>query len=180
MTLVGLTLASQRTPRSLWKFCPENWCESCEFSALPGSCHGKHYKKLDLDSRRCQNQQVHLKFAGFEHEGRAVSCYWRACERDRPPSLSQCLVGPRGSELIWTSVCKMEAPNWSWRSCELVDMQPTVVCAESQNKKCELHDSVKALMPTQSNVTSWTKFMVMSDQTPVKQGDIRFNFTSSI
>ena len=58
-------------------------------------------------------------------------------------------------------------------------MQLTVVCAENQHKKRERHDSVKALMPTQSNATSWTKFMVMSDQKPVEQGDISFNFTSS-
>ena len=31
-------------------------------------------------------------------------------------------------------------------SCELVDMQLTVVCAESQNKRHERHDSVEALI----------------------------------
>ena len=52
-------------------------------------------------------------------------------------------------------------------------MQLTVVCAESQTGGV---NSVETLMPTQSNVISWTKFVVMSNQEPVEQGDISFNF----
>ena len=54
-----------------------------------------------------------------------------------------------GTELVLA-----QAATW-FGSCELVDMQLTVVCAESQNKRRERHDSVETLMPTQSNVTSY-------------------------
>ena len=45
-----------------------------------------------------------------------------------------------GTELVLA-----RAVTW-FGSCELVDMQLTVVCAESQNKRRERHDSVEMLI----------------------------------
>ena len=104
------------------------------------------------------------------------------------PIFSQCpccAARPRGSGGGSGQACARwrhrlvlaQAATW-FDSCELVDMQLTVVCAESQNKRRERHDSVETLMPTQLNVTSWTKLVVMSNQEPVQQDDISFNFNN--
>ena len=150
-------------------------------SMVPAMC--EHYKKLGLDHRKIvgvttldvvRTNEFTSSLTGSSmrdaqipviggHAGVTILPLFSQCPfgqlvpEDQVADLDKC-VQDGGTELV------LAQATTSFGSCELVDMQLTVVCAESQNKRRERHDSVETLMPTQSNVTSWTKLVVMSNQ----------------
>ena len=122
----------------------------------------EHYKKLGLKHRKI----VGVTTLDVVRANKFTSSLTGSSMRDAQipvisghagvtilPLFSQCLVGqlvPKIKWRIWEeyggTLVLAQAATW-FGSCELVDMQLTVVCAESQNRKRERHDSVETLMP---------------------------------
>ena len=149
---------ARRLLKACEKFCPVavvGVIVNLVDSVVPAMC--EHYKKSGLDHRKIVGvTTLHVVNANKFTSSLTGSSMRVAQNRVIGghagvtifPPFSLCLVGSSSPWIrwrIWISVCKMEAPNWSWRK-----LQPglAVASAECQNKRRERHDSVETLYPT--------------------------------
>ena len=154
----------------------ESDCEPCGLQ-VPAMC--EHYRKLGLDHRKIVGvTSLHVVNAN-KFTSSLTGSSMRVAQNPVIgghasvtifPPLSQCLVGSSSPWIrwrIWTSVCKMEASNWSWRKLQpgwqlrALRVRTRSVSATTLLKRCT--HSVECDIIDQT----W----VMSDQEPVKQGD---------